>query len=245
MTSQGEDHVKQLSSPQQRRNLELAANLADVEARLTAAARAAGRDRSELTLIAVSKTWPVGDIAALHALGVADFGENRDQEARDKAAELPQVRWHFVGTLQSSKARSVGSYAAVVHSVDRPSLVRGLAQAAAEREGGLAVLLQVSLDGDTARGGVLPVDLPALAEATATAPGLQLAGVMAVAPRASDPVQAFTELARLAARLRLEHPQASWISAGMSGDLEAAIAAGATHVRVGSALFGHRTPVLR
>ena len=234
-----------MTTPQPPRALELAANLADVEARLSAAARAAGRDRSELTLIAVSKTWPVGDITALQALGVADFGENRDQEARDKAAVLPQVRWHFVGTLQSSKARSVASYAAVVHSVDRLSLVRGLAQSAAEREGRLAVLLQVSLDGDSARGGVLAADLPALAEATARAPGLRLAGVMAVAPRVGDPVQAFSELARLAASLRREHPQASWISAGMSGDLESAIAAGATHVRVGSALFGHRTPVLR
>ena len=109
----------------------------------------------------------------------------------------------------------------------------------------LEVLVQVSLDGDTARGGALPADLPGLAARVETAPGLRLAGLMAVAPLAADPAVAFATLARLAARLVVDHPQATTVSAGMSGDLEQAIAAGATHVRVGSALFGHRSPILR
>ena len=234
-----------MTSPDPGRRAELGENLAAMEQRLTVAARAVGRSRGELTLIAVSKTWPLEDLLLMRDLGVRDFGENRDQEARQKAAGLTGVRWHFIGAVQSNKAASVASYADLVHSVDRMSLVTALSRAATAAGRTIEVLLQLSLDGDTARGGALPADLPALAAAAATASGLRLSGVMAVAPRTADPARAFAELARLSTQLREQHPQAGVVSAGMSGDLEQAVAAGATHLRVGSALFGRRTTVFR
>ena len=229
---------------------ELAASLAAVEARLAAACAAAGRPRGDVLLVAVTKTHPVEDVAALAALGITDVGENKDQEAAPKAAALartggPQLRWHFVGGLQSNKAASVASYADVVHSVDRPALVAALAKGAARAGRVVEVLLQVSLDGDGARGGALVADVPALAAAVAEATGLRLGGVMAVAPVDVDPARAFTILAETAAALRRDHPGAVAISAGMSGDLEQAVAAGATIVRVGTALLGVREPLLR
>lgn len=227
------------------RREELAAALVAVEGRLAAACAAAGRDREEVRLIAITKTRPASDVALLRDLGVADVGENRDQEAREKAAAVPDVRWHFVGGLQTNKARSVAAYAFAVHSVDRPALVDALSAGAQRAERELEVLLQVSLDGDPARGGALPADVPRLAEAAAAAPCLHLAGVMAVAPLGADPAAAFAELAGVSARLLATHPGATAISAGMSGDLEQAIAAGATHVRVGTALLGERAPVSR
>ncbi len=225
------------------RSAELAVSLAALERRLARACAAAGRRRAEVQLVAVTKTRPASDVEVLRDLGVRDFGENRDQEARAKAAAVPDVRWHFVGGLQTNKARSVASYAAVVHSVDRPALVDALSVGAQRAGRELDVLLQVSLDGDPARGGALPDDLPALAEQAAAAAGLRLAGLMAVAPRESDPAEAFGVLGRLSARLREQHPDAVAISAGMTGDLEQAIAAGATHVRVGTALLGNRPPL--
>ena len=234
-----------MTSPQHSRSAELAANLDAVEDRLAAAAHAADRTRDEITLIAVSKTWPIEDVAMLTALGVQDFGENRDREAASKALLLPEVRWHFVGAVQSSKARNVAAYADVVHSVDRYALLAGLAKAAERAERTLKVLLQVSIDGDGDRSGIRPADLPRLADAAATLPGVTLAGVMAVAPREADPATAFAVLREVSAQLVRDHPEATWVSAGMSGDLEQAIAAGSTHVRVGSALFGHRSAVLR
>jgi pyridoxal phosphate enzyme (YggS family) len=227
------------------RREELARSLADLEARLSAACTAAGRARSEVRLVAVTKTWPASDVALLRELGVLDMGENRDREAREKAAQVPGVRWHFVGAVQSNKARSVAAYADVVHSLDRPALLEALS-AGAERAGRTVdVLLQVSLDGDPTRGGAAPADLPALAESAAAAPGLRLRGVMAVAPLAGDPAAAFAELADVAARLRADHPEAAEISAGMSLDLEQAVAAGSTIVRVGTALLGRRPPPSR
>ena len=227
------------------RREELADALVAVEARLAAACAAAGRDRSDVCLVAVTKTRPASDVALLRDLGVGDVGENRDQEAREKAAAVPDVRWHFVGGLQTNKARSVATYAFAVHSVDREALVHALSAGALRAQRELQVLLQVSLDGDAARGGALPADLPRLAEAAAAAPGLHLAGVMAVAPLGADPAAAFAELAEVSARLRATYPEATAISAGMSGDLEQAIAAGATHVRVGTALLGERSPPSR
>lgn len=227
------------------RREQLAASLSALEERLVAACAAAGRPRDEVRLVAITKTRPASDVALLRDLGVADVGENRDQEARDKAAAVPGVRWHFVGGLQTNKARSVASYASVVHSVDREPLVDALSAGALRAERVLEVLLQVSLDGDPARGGALPADLPRIAEAAVAAPGLHLAGVMAVAPLGADPAAAFAELAEVSARLRAAHPEATAISAGMSGDLEQAIAAGATHVRVGTALLGERPPPSR
>lgn len=227
------------------RREELAANLAAVEERIAAACAAAGRDRREVTLVAVTKTWPVADCALLKDLGIAELGENRDQEASAKAAALDGVRWHFIGSVQTNKARSVASYADVVHSVDRPALVTALGDGAARAGRTVDALLQVSLDGDPARGGAAPDDLPVLADLVAAADGLRLAGVMAVAPLGADPAAAFDRLAQLSVRLRQDHPEAVVVSAGMTGDLEQAVAAGATHLRVGTAVLGSRPPLLR
>ncbi|MCU1595120.1 MAG: alanine racemase domain protein [Frankiales bacterium] len=221
---------------------ELAANLAEVNARIIRSCEAAGRDPSCVTLVAVTKTWPASDAVLLRDLGVVDLAENRDQEASQKAAAVGGVRWHFVGQVQTNKARSVASYADVVHSVDRPSLVEALGAGAVRARRTVEVLLQVSLDGE--RGGALPVDVPALADLAVETEGLRLAGVMAVAPRAAEPAEAFARLQVVAEQVRARHPSATLISAGMSGDLEQAIAAGATHVRVGTAVLGHRPPPL-
>ncbi|MFN2522304.1 MAG: YggS family pyridoxal phosphate-dependent enzyme [Mycobacteriales bacterium] len=224
---------------------ELATNLAGVEQRITAACAAVGRERADVLLVAVSKTWPASDVALLRDLGVTDFGENRDGEAAEKAAQVNDVRWHFVGAVQTNKARSVASYADVVHSVDRPGLVDALAQGAVRAERVVDVLVQVSLDGDPERGGAAPDEVPGLADAAAAADGLRLAGLMAVAPLGADPAAAFGRLGEVAAALREVHPYATTVSAGMSGDLEAAVAAGANALRVGTALFGHRPPPSR
>lgn len=232
------------------RRRELAAALAEVEARVAAACVAAGRPRAEVTLVAVSKTWPEADVLGLHELGVRDFGENRDEEAAEKATALRAagvagLRWHFVGQVQSRKAASVARHADVVHSVDRTKLVGALARGAVEAGRRVAVLLQVSLDTSPGRGGARPEDLAALADQVSGAEGLVLAGLMAVAPLGADADQAYERLQGLAAGLRADHPHATWVSAGMSGDLEQAVAHGATHLRVGTALFGGRAPLLR
>jgi PLP dependent protein len=227
------------------RRAELAAGLAAVEQRIEAACRSAGRSRADVTLVVVTKTFPASDVRLLAGLGIRDVGESRDQEAAPKAEACAglDLAWHFVGRLPSNKARSVASYAEVVHSVDRPSLVGALASGAAQAARTVGVLVQVSLDADPARGGVLAGDLPALADSVAAAPGLALRGVMAVAPQGADPAVAFGRLAELAATVRAAHPGATWVSAGMSGDLEAAVGAGATHLRVGSAVLGSRPPL--
>jgi pyridoxal phosphate enzyme (YggS family) len=225
-----------------RRTREIARNLAAVRGRIEAAARDAGRDPAELTLVAVTKTFPVEDVRRLVELGVTELGEARDQEAKVKARQLPGPRWHFIGRLQRNKAGSVASYAAVVQTVDRPELVRALAHGAERAGRELDVLVQVSLDGDPDRGGALPADVPALADAAAGTGRLHVGGVMAIAPLDADPDAAFAELARVAERLRADHPAATAVSAGMSADLEAAVRRGATHLRIGTALLGGRPP---
>ncbi len=227
------------------RQAELAARLAGVRERVAAACAAVGRQPGELTLVAVSKTRPASDVALLRDLGLGDFGENKDQEARAKAAEVPDVRWHVVGRLQSGKARSVVAYADVVHSLDRPRLAHALSDAAERAGRTLEALVQVSLDGDPERGGAVHADVPALADLVAELSGLRLGGVMAVAPLGADPRTAFARLAEIAQELLRQHPDARTVSAGMSGDLEDAVAEGATCLRVGSALFGPRPPLLR
>ncbi|MET7707880.1 YggS family pyridoxal phosphate-dependent enzyme [Micromonospora sp. NPDC005413] len=236
------------------RRAELAAGLAQVRSRIAHACEEAGRDAAEVTMIAVTKTYPASDVVALAGLGVTDMGENRDQEAAGKAAEVAAAgvspRWHFIGQLQRNKARSVVRYADVVHSVDSVRLARALATAAVDRESPLDAMVQVSIDGDVARGGALPgsadpgAGLEPVAEAVADAPGLRLAGLMAVAPLGWEPDRAFARLAEVAEAFRAVHPGATALSAGMSGDFEIAIRYGATHVRVGSALLGMR-PTLR
>jgi pyridoxal phosphate enzyme (YggS family) len=221
-------------------------NLRAVRARIDAAARAAGRNPASVALLAVSKTWPADVVRALAALGQEDFGENRAQELITKAAEVVDLplRWHFIGQLQRNKAAAVARLGAVVHSVDRPGLVTVLDRVGRESGRPVEVFVQVDLggpEGDLAgRGGASPGDVPALADTVAAAGGLRLRGLMAVAPRGAEPGPAFVRLAELAARVRADHPEAVDLSAGMSGDLEAAVASGATMVRVGTALFGAR-----
>lgn len=229
------------------REEDLAADLRTVRERVAKACVAVGRSPEEVTVVAVTKTFPASDVRLLVGLGVTEVAENRDQEASPKAAEcrdLP-LTWHFVGQLQTNKVRSVLSYADVIHSVDRERLVRALAREAARSGRSPRCLIQVSLDDAEDRGGVPPAGVPALADAIAAAPGLRLAGVMAVAPLGADPSVAFARLAEVAAVVRGAHPGADMISAGMSGDFEQAIAFGATHVRVGTALLGGRRAIVR
>nr|WP_306271420.1 alanine racemase [Ornithinimicrobium sp. HY1793] len=258
------------------RREEIAANLTAVRERIDQACAAAGRSAEEVTLIVITKFHPASDIGHLVDLGVTDIGENRDQEAGTKIAELdPEVRAaltvHFVGQLQTNKAKSVVSYADCIQSVDRRKLVGALDRAVASlaEQGGAGgvrnlyenageayetsiknvgaknVVVQVDLgEGEAAgRGGTLPADLPALADAVAAAEHLRLKGLMAVAPLGLDEAgtaAAFARLADLAQEVQAAHPDATILSAGMSGDLELAVAAGATHLRVGTAILGSR-----
>jgi pyridoxal phosphate enzyme (YggS family) len=232
------------------RQAELAENLARVEERIEGACVAAGRSRDEVTLIVVTKTYPARDVRLLAELGVRHVAENRDQEAAAKAAECADtpVTWHFVGQLQTNKARSVAGYADVIHSVDRPRLVNALSSAAGHHGRRLECLVQVALDkeSETAaeRGGAAPESVLALGDEVAAAQGLLLAGVMTVAPLtgpyAGRPAAAFQRLGEISTHLCTRHPAATMVSAGMSSDLEEAVAAGATHVRVGSAVLGER-----
>lgn len=232
---------------------ELADRLASVRSRVDAACAAADRDPADVTLIVVSKTWPAEDVRRLATLGVRDFGENRDQEAAPKAAATDDLalRWHFVGQLQTNKAASVARYADLVHSVDRESLVAALDRGAAKAGRSLECLIEVDLtEGATGRGGADPDLVPRLADLISSSDHLTLRGVMGVAPLAGDPSEqrdvsahAFARLAEVSQRLREEHPDATLISAGMSEDLEEAVAAGATHLRVGSAVLGTRPPL--
>jgi len=228
---------------------ELRSRLASVRGRIAEACAAAGRDPGEVTLIAVTKTFPVSDVRLLYGLGVHDVGENRDQEAAPKAAECvdlaPGLIWHFVGQLQTNKCASVVRYARVVHSVDRLRLVRALGTQARKAGRVITCLVQVSLDASPGRGGAAPAQVPGLAAALAAEEGLLLGGVMAVAPLGVPPAQAFAPLPAVAAAVREIRPEAGMISAGMSGDMEAAIAVGATHVRVGTALLGGRQAFVR
>ena len=258
--------------PSAERRGELEKNLAEVRNRITAACAAAGRAPGEITLIAITKTRPPADVLLLHELGLTDFGENKDQEAAPKAAACaaalaagpgpdvgPDVgpggrsqplRWHFVGQLQTNKASSVAGYADVVHSVDRARLVRALGAAARKAGRELTCLVQVDLDtatvpADPARGGVPPAQVREIAEAIEAEQALLLGGVMAIAPLDADPARAFAALPSCSLAVRAVNPAATIISAGMSGDLEAAIGNGATHVRIGTALLGARRPLVR
>jgi PLP dependent protein len=237
------------------RALTLQANLAAVRERIGKAAGAV-----EPTLIVVTKFHPATDVQRLRRLGVADVGENRDQEAAAKALEVadPALRWHFIGQLQKNKAKNVVQYAHSVHSIDRASLIGALGRAMAVQQDldgrtALDCFIQVDLSAEPqpaagsgepgARGGAAPSEVGMLAELLAGTAGLALAGVMAVAPLGAGPEAAFGRLAEISAALVHNHPGATGISAGMSHDLEAAIRAGATHLRVGSDILGPRPAV--
>ena len=229
----------------------IAANLREVQERIFTSCRHHGRDVHEITLIAVTKTFPVTDVVHLAALGITDVGENKDQEAKSKFASYqtlePQsrLRWHLIGQLQRNKAKSVVTYAHMVHSVDRASLADALNNASAAVGRTLPVLLQVDLESgrDDRRGGVHPDDLMDLATHVHGSEHLHLAGLMAVAPLGQDAYAAFAHLAGIRQHFLAEFAHAQILSAGMSHDLDAAIAHGATHVRIGSALLGSRPVV--
>ena len=211
--------------------------------------------------MAVTKTFPASDVALLAGLGLHDVGENRDQEAAAKAAACRELgvsglRWHFVGQLQTNKARSVAGYADVVHSIDRVRLVNAMDAAAARHERQIDCLVQIDLDPDSAPTGMASAPRPArlVGESRRAAPTrsvprswpreqLRLAGLMAVAPLDGDPGEAFARLSDLRRELASSYPSLTVISAGMSDDLEAAVAHGATHLRVGRALLGSRPPL--
>lgn len=221
----------------------LAERLAAVREGVADAARAAGRSPDELTTIVVTKFHPASLVRELAALGVRDVGENRHQEAQEKAAELADLdlRWHFVGQLQSKKARQVRRYAAVIHSLDRIALVDALKLDDAPE---VDVFVQLNLTDDPGRGGVTDRDLEPLVEHVLATPGLRLLGVMAVAPLDEEPSRAFERVRLASERVRGLAPEATAISAGMSQDYREAVAAGATHLRIGTAITGNR-PSLR
>jgi pyridoxal phosphate enzyme (YggS family) len=238
-------------TPEERR-AELAESLAEVRERLAKACHAAGRSPEDVELLAVTKTFPASDVALLSDLGLSAFAENREQEARGKVSEFAELRpqaarrWHMVGQLQRNKARAVARWADVVESVDSERLAEALSRATTnaletgERERPLDVLVQVSLDGTTGRGGCAPEDVPRLADMITRTSDLRLRGVMAVAPLGGDAAVSFDTLLSISERLRVDHPEAVDVSAGMSGDLESAVAHGSTRVRVGTALLGGR-----
>jgi hypothetical protein len=213
---------------------DLAQRLAAVQAGVRDAAAQAGRDPASITTIVVTKFHPAQLVRELHALGVRDFGESRHQEAQPKIAglaDLAGTTWHFIGQLQSKKAKQVAAYADVIHSVDRESLVAPLA--------GSRVFLQVNLTDDPDRGGVAPTGIEALAE-TALAAGLDVLGLMAVAPLGVEPRAAFARVRGLSELLVRSAPSATALSMGMSGDYADAILEGATHLRIGTAITGNR-----
>ncbi len=220
---------------------DLASRLSAIDERIVDAARLAGRDPGEITRIVVTKFHPASLVRDLRALGVREVGENRQQELGAKADELADLdlRWHFIGQAQTNKAAAIRRSADVVHSVDRPRLADALHRAA-DGDDVLDVLVQVNLTQDQGRGGVGPDEARALADHILELPSLALRGVMAVAPLDEEPASAFARLRAVADDIRTVEPTAHWISAGMTGDFVEAIAAGATHLRIGSAITGPR-----
>lgn len=229
------------------RSQQLAQNLHQVQDRISAACAAAGRSADEITLIVVTKFFGADDVRRLAALGATDVGENRDQEASEKHAGCADLdlTWHFIGQLQTNKAKSVVRYADLVHTVDRVSLAKALDKAAGSAGTRQDVLIQVSLDpvAGSRRGGVGREDFEDLVQAVVGLENLRLRGVMGVAPLDEDPTEPFARLARASLAVREHEADADIISAGMSTDLEAAVAAGATHLRIGAAVMGSRPTV--
>ena len=222
------------------RTSEITANLNDVKAKIASAALKAGRDADEITLIVVTKTFPVSDLEILYSLGVREFGENRDQEAVEKVAQLPSdINWNFQGGIQSNKLKSITTWAGCIHSVDKLKY----AQIISEQNTGKPkeIFIQVSLDQPPeSRGGVDPEKLIDLASELTKLPGISLKGLMAVAPLDLPEEQAFLKLNEIQANFVAVFKDAKYLSAGMSGDYEMAISYGATHLRIGSSILGNR-----
>ena len=218
----------------------LSNSLHDVKSRIASAAQLAGRDIAEITLIAVTKTYPVTDVAILRDLGQSNFGENRTEEGSVKSLEVPGI-WHYQGQVQSRKLREIASWANVIHSLDQISHIEKLNRICDETGKKIGVFIQLSLDGAPDRGGVLEQELGGLADAVAASSGLELNGLMCVPPVDYEHQLAFAEIAQIHQRFIGEFPSAKSLSAGMSSDFEIAIAHGATHIRVGSEILGSRT----
>ena len=216
---------------------EITRNLQEVKERISSAAKSAGRDPAEIQLIVVTKTFPISDIEILRELGESNFGENRDQEAGPKA-EAISATWHFQGQIQSNKIKSICQWADVIHSISSEKEILKFAQSPRKHQ----VFLQVSLDGQEGRGGASQTDLTQLADLVNQSNNLELLGLMAVAPLGVEPIKAFADLAQINQGFASQYPNSKYLSAGMSGDFEAAIKHGATHVRVGSSILGSRSP---
>jgi pyridoxal phosphate enzyme (YggS family) len=211
---------------------EISANLEIVKSKIAAVAS------HPVTLIAVTKTFPVSDAQILQQLGVADFGENRDSEGAEKS-QLVVGNWHFQGQIQSNKLKSITSWASVIHSLDDPRHFEMIEKVAPHP---LSIFLQVSLDGAHHRGGAGVDQLYQLAEKVSASATHTLAGLMSVPPVGMDPEKAYSQLAVIRTEFMNRFPHAKSLSAGMSGDYETAISHGATHVRVGSSILGSRSP---
>ena len=226
---------------------DIQSNLEKINTRIAEACSRSKRNISEITLIAVTKTYPASDVDLLKQLGIENVGENKDQEASGKISQVKEkFSWHFIGQLQSNKAKSVVTYADLIHSVDRLSLAKELQKSASAIAKKQKVLIQVDLDQsgpDSSRGGVWPADLAALAQFISQSENLELAGLMSVAPLGENPSKAFERLAQIRSDFLKNYPNAVILSAGMSEDLEAAIEHGATHLRIGSALLGERPKI--
>ena len=216
---------------------EIAQNLQEVKERIKSAANSVNRDPNEIALIVVTKTFPISDIEILRELGETNFGENRDQEAGPKA-EMISATWHFQGQIQSNKIKSICQWADVIHSISSEKEILKFAQSERKHQ----VFLQVSLDGQVGRGGANPADLAQLADLVNESNNLELLGLMAVAPLGVEPMKAFADLAQINQGFAGQFPNSKFLSAGMSGDFEAAIKNGATHIRVGSSILGSRSP---
>ncbi len=222
---------------------QILSNLELVKEKISAAAQAADRAPNEITLIAVTKTFPVSDLEILYELGVRNFGENRDQEAAPKVGVLPaDITWHFQGGIQSNKLKSISNWASVIHSVDKFKYAQMISQFSVGKT--KEIFIQVSLDTLTqSREGVDPADLTQLAEQIMSLPNLEVKGLMAVAPLDQPTEQAFVRLQQIQQKFIQLYPAASSLSSGMSGDYEFAISLGATHVRIGSSILGNRSPI--
>jgi len=215
-------------------------SLGSVEARISAAAESAGRKRSDITLIAVTKTYPVSDATILQSLGVNNFGENRNEEGAEKSSQVSGT-WHFQGQVQSRKLRDIAGWATFIHSIDSPAHAEKLSRICTELGKDISIFLQLSLDGVPERGGVVAAEIFALAEKVSDLPNIKLAGLMCVPPVSFEHQRAFSDIADIHQRFIATFPKALFLSAGMSSDFEVAIAHGATHLRVGSQILGSRS----
>jgi len=221
------------------REIEIAQALKSVEDRIGEAATKAGRARNEITLIAVTKTYPASDVEILRNLGVQNFGENRNEEGVAKSV-LVSGTWHFQGQVQSRKLRDIASWATYIHSLDSADHIGKLSRIATEIGKEISIFLQLSLDGAPGRGGVVASEIRALADSVANLPQIKMVGLMCVPPVELEHERAFSEIADIHQGFLANFPTANFLSAGMSSDYEVAITHGATHLRVGSQILGSR-----